>query len=285
MLKIIALCASICFTASNANVLSAWLESYSANPQEQAGKDYQNDLMFIDQMSSNRDYPGLVAFSLKIEEKWAPKDLGRYATLVLRTASAMHNASDQPIEIRYRDAQKIVLRALEKFDRLPIEAIAKLLPYIRDEPVDERNTDAGKRWEKQRTLNATLWLRAWQRLEAETDKNFNPDDVPMMNVSPPKETRLPPGVSPDSISNPQLRQQYERAIARNRQKAEAYSHQHRLRQIMEWFPQKTQIFLINSYSTPPANDAELHVLLERYVSEKSIGDNILRGVVEKRTSK
>src|SRR6266508_2602498 len=138
MLKIIALCASICFTASNANVLSAWLESYSANPQEQAGKDYQNDLMFIDQMSSNRDYPGLVAFSLKIEEKWAPKDLGRYETLVLRTASAMHNDSDQPIEIRYRHSQSIVLRALEKFDNRSIETIEKVLPYLRDERVHER---------------------------------------------------------------------------------------------------------------------------------------------------
>jgi len=285
MLKIIALGASICFTASSVNVLSAWLKSYSVNLQEQAGKDYQNDLMFIDQMSSNRDYPGLVEFSFKIEEKWAPKDLGRYATLVLRTASAMHNASDQPIDIRYRDAQKIVLRALEKFDRLPIEAIAKLLPYLRDEPVDEGNTDAGKRWEKQRTLNATLWLRAWQRLEAETDKNFNPDDVPMMNVSPPKETRLPPGVSPDSISDPNLRQQYERAIASNRRKAEAYNHQHRLRQIMEWFPQMAKKFLINAYSTSPANDAELRVLLSGYISEKSVMDNILRGAIEKKTSR
>src|SRR5262249_32883350 len=120
---------------------------------------------------------------------------------------------------------------------------------------------------------------------AETDKNFNPDDVPMMKVSPPKETGLPAGTSPDSISNPQLRQQYERAITRNRQKAEAYNHQHRLRQIMEWFPQKAQTFLINAYSAPPANDAVLRVLLARYISEKSIADNILRGVVEKKTSR
>ena len=285
MLNIIVLCISICFAAPAANILTAGLKSHSTNPQERIEEDYQNDLGVIDQMSRNKDYDGLGAFGSGIEEKWASKDLGRYATLVLRTASAMHNSSDQPIEIRYRDAQKIVLRALEKFDRLPVEAVVNLLPYLRDVPVDEGNTNSGKMWERQRELNATLWLRAWQRLETETDKNFNPDDVPMMNVSSPKETGLPPGASPDSISNPQLRQQYERAIARNRQKAEAYNHQYRLRQIMEWFPQKAQTFLINAYSTPPANDAELRVLLARYVPEKNIGDNILRGVVEKRTSK
>lgn len=65
------------------------------------------------------------------------------------------------------------------------------------------------------------------------DPGFDSENRFVLNVAPPAETQMPPGVAPEAIRDPVLRRQYEEAISSNRRQAEAYNDQMALRGILE----------------------------------------------------
>lgn len=73
----------------------------------------------------------------------------------------------------------------------------------------------------------SLWLMAYQKLKAECDPSFDPADVPAINIAAPG--RYPSGISPESITEPDLRKQYVQALAVNREKTERHVRQSSLR--------------------------------------------------------
>lgn len=242
--------------------------------------EFLQDQRQIDYMRSSRDYFGLMASVETIEGKWSTKDLHYFAELMLKTLDAIQN-SNQADEIRFFDSQRIAAGILKNFENLPLETAVRFLPYLKDEPTDITR----KGWELQRRVNVELWLGAWRRLALETDKDFDPTDVPQMNVAPPKETGLPSGVSPEAIQDRDLRQKYEQTIVQNRQKADRYNHQYRLRRLAEWFPRKAQAFLVSSYSKAPFDTGELRELLINYVVQETTRADIIKQVAARTVSR
>jgi hypothetical protein len=63
---------------------------------------------------------------------------------------------------------------------------------------------------------ARLIVDVWEVVNRAANESVRPDSPGTISVSPPDETGFPPGVSPDEIHDPELRQQYLDAIAENR---------------------------------------------------------------------
>jgi len=138
-----------------------------------------------------------------------------------------------------------------------------------------------KDWPETRLQNAQMWLKTWNRLENEKDEQFNPANLPSINVSPPAKTGLPPGVSPDAIQDPQLKQEYLQALEKNRIIIEQYNHQYGLLQLEAPFKRVATGYLINSYSQPPANLEEIQKLLEIYLKDRKETAEMLQAVRKK----
>lgn len=71
-----------------------------------------------------------------------------------------------------------------------------------------------------------LMLAALQKANAVDDKSFDPNDVPMANMAPPRgsDGRLyDSGISPESIKDPAVREEYKRMLAANSLKAVSYN--------------------------------------------------------------
>jgi hypothetical protein len=80
-------------------------------------------------------------------------------------------------------------------------------------------------WQHVRFRKATLWLDTWRHLSESRDPNFDPSDVPLINIAPPPESGLPSGVSSEDVKDPKLRAEYERRLASNRAKAVHFKEQ------------------------------------------------------------
>jgi hypothetical protein len=133
-------------------------------------------------------------------------------------------------------------------------------------------------WEDLRRQKAEVWLEAWRRVTQATDPNFDFNDRPLLNVAPPPSTGLPAGVSPSSVRNPQLRAEYEHAIAQNRAKIERYNQQSWLKLDGPRVVKEVEEYLVNAYSRAPSHLEELQQLLSRYTKDASVRDRVLAGV-------
>jgi hypothetical protein len=113
----------------------------------------------------------------------------------------------------------------------------------------------------------TLWLALIAIIDQHTDPNFNPADVPSTSVQPPtvNGVTFPPGVSPDKISDPQARAQYEAEIKKNDQHAVDYRLQTRLKQLGQSVPPKAERFIRMSYTTVPGDQREVTETIHRMI--------------------
>jgi hypothetical protein len=73
---------------------------------------------------------------------------------------------------------------------------------------------ASASWQIVREIKTRLWLQLLDRLDLTSDPNFDFSRMPTLNVAPP-DRQYPAGVSPEVITNPLVRPQYENAIRQN----------------------------------------------------------------------
>jgi len=161
-------------------------------------------------------------------------------------------------------------------DTLSVPIVIQLLHHSASETLYKRND-----WPEIRLQRAQLWLETWSRLEREKDKDFNPENMPEVNVSPPRETGLPAGVSPESISDTTLRKEYLQAISKNQAYTEYYNYQFRLRQLEVQFKRIASAYLISSYSKPPKRFEEINKLLTAYLAASKESEEIIQAIKEK----
>lgn len=143
-------------------------------------------------------------------------------------------------------------------------------------------------WAQQRKKDVEVRFHAWKRLIDSIDPKWDPNDKFVRNVAPPLETGLPSGVVPEAIKDPKLRAEYEEAIDNNRQKAEKYLEQSRLRDWLKRFPKRAEEYIIQAYSKPPFAVEELKQYLDKYVADTKTKARILDAVtknMEKETQK
>jgi len=156
---------------------------------------------------------------------------------------------------------------------LPIEDEIKLLYLLSAE-----TPAPGDDWSAIRLQRATWWLRTWSRIDKEKDSNYNPADMPALNVSPPGASGMPSGVDPAAIANPGLRNEYMKAIDQNREKTVYYNHQYTLRRLEPEFKKMAAIYLVDLYSKKPLAAAEITRLLVDWLPGRSEAATIIDAI-------
>ncbi|HEX2329035.1 MAG TPA: hypothetical protein VHN74_09935 [Candidatus Angelobacter sp.] len=157
---------------------------------------------------------------------------------------------------------------------LPLQQYVQFAEFLGFDPpvIDEAA------WKELRRKKAQFWLEAWLRVSKAIDPGFDFDERPLLNVPPPPSTHLPAGIAPSSVKDPQLRAEYEHAIAENRAKIERYGQQSWLKLDGPRVFKEVEQYLVNAYSRAPSDPQELQQLLSRYIEDASVRERVLREV-------
>lgn len=157
-------------------------------------------------------------------------------------------------------AHKYADAALASNPAMPLEEEFQALVHLQD---DFEDAQAPHQWPEKRRRRVTRWLQALQRLDQETDPNFDITDLPALNPPVPPGVRVVAGADPSAVRNPVRRRQYEQALQKNRERAKAFGAQVKLRELHERFVPLAIEYIAHAYSRPPADSAELEGLLKQ----------------------
>lgn len=116
-------------------------------------------------------------------------------------------------------------------------------------------------WHNQRETKLALLLSVFVAADAAIDPKFNLEDRPVTHVPPPPGF-IPPrtgygsGLPASEISDPEIRRQYEEAIAKNKEKSEYYMQQQQLRAVREQCLAHVGVFINRAFATKERAEAE-----------------------------
>lgn len=125
------------------------------------------------------------------------------------------------------------------------------------------------------------WLTLFATIDSVVDPSFDPNDLPMVNTSPPPVggVRYPPGVSPSVIVDPVARQEYERRIAENHRKIESYYLQTKLRRLDEQLQPRLDDFVRATYAADDTDRRELEAAIYSVISNPHRAEQLRRIMV------
>jgi len=228
-----------------------------------------------------KDLSAMEALSQEIEQRWRSSDAEVYARCMSTLAGELRSRKLGDTMNKQRGlAQYYAMRTLDKADQIPLDLECELLRGVQQRLDAGGNELDGQPWAQLRREQATLWLHAWRRLQRVIDPNWDPDDLPMINVPAPD--GFPAGVAPEAVEDPQARARYKAAIVANREKAAKYDEQYRARQLQQHWLKTAEQFIISSYMVSPGATSELQSLLEQYITDTRVRERILRAVSTKK---
>jgi hypothetical protein len=127
---------------------------------------------------------------------------------------------------------------------------------------DFEDVHSSEPWSVKRYARAGRWLRALEVLSQDT-RDFDFESLPAAKTTAPAQD-LPAGVAALHVKDSKLRNQYRRAVNRNRHAAERFAFQWRMTQLRRvYFPLATK-YIASAYAREPYNLAELKQLLDDY---------------------
>lgn len=240
---------------------------------QSSDKELAQDLAKLDSFLSNRDLDSLQAAVNTASAKWQEKDRQSFITYMSKACSLLSSYDIGDVSKRASLLSQYGISVLKSGD-LPLHYHVQFVSFLMLDPIviDEAA------WKTLRKQKAELWLAARRRVESSVDPRFDSNDLPELNVPTPPGSGLPNGVSPESIKDPKLRAQYEQSIAQNSTKAHKYNDQYWLKKNEQPFYENVERYLVNAYSRPPADPAELEHLLAQYVNDNGVRARILEEV-------
>lgn len=253
--------------------------THAAKPRQQASSsdDYRQYLQRIEALREARDLDGLVALADEVESKWSTLEAIAYARL-MREVSGVLGSYDFKDDNQYVLAVKYAKLALEKGDALPVETQAELALSIQGDMEYATGRVRAEAWPQDRTEKMRYLFHTWRRLESEIDENFDPNDRPVGNITPPRASGLPAGVVTDAVKDPKLRAEYEAAIETNRRRAKKFNKQLTLRKVRAAFSKQAEELVVEAYLKPLSDVGELRLFLESQVADKEARTRILNKV-------
>lgn len=204
-----------------------------------------------------------------------------FNALVLRICTSIAASSEatsdlQTLRDEYR-ARKELMTGLAKLvligQHLDAQTKMELLPFLNIDLASLK----GKELALTRTQLATLWLDTWREVDSVV-KGFDFGDPPVMNVPAPGATT--PGASPDTIKDPEIRRQYDAAVAANDAKGERRNHMYMFALKANGFFMRAERAITGFYRVKPYDNEELARLLEVYVSNRETRERMLSVVRE-----
>ena len=270
---------SICFVALMCCLLAVGVLLVTNKEHIQMEKrEYEQDMKRLLSLSESKDIKGLESFADEMQAKWSRINKESYVDSILAVCQDLSSG-------RFNDkrqhslARKYATLALKDPNEIPLETELKLVGHVMTDMVMPW-APKGQDWARKRREDVEVRFHAWKRLIEAIDPNWDPNDVPLVNISPPRAAGTRAGVAPETIKDPKLRAEYEAAIEKNRQKAERYSQQNRLHKWQRRFPQRAEEYIVQAYSKPPFNLEELKQYLQTYVVDKKTRERILDAVTK-----
>lgn len=287
--------AAICFLALTCFLLATNI-SFGVNPNDLQleNEEYEQDLsrikLFIESLPPSksqslpssmsnlkfRDLKPFEKFADEMQSKWVRKNKRYYADLMLHLCYPLSSGIFWD-EQQYVLARKYALSALKEPNEISLETELKLLGHVMTHMVTPY-APKGQKWAQLRKKDVEVRFHAWKRLTNAVDPNWDPNDVPFLNISA---TGIRPGIVP---KDPDLRAEYDAAIEKMReiekdtQKREWNSKQYRLRKLQKRFAPTAERYIVRAYSKLPFNLEELKQYLEKYVTNKKTRARILDAV-------
>lgn len=256
------------------NELQSHAASVNANDQQSMQTSYEQDAKRIKSLDSARKLSEVQELIQAIKLKWSGTSGPHYGLLMLDTCKTL-NSVDFGDKRQYELAYANAVEMLGQLDRLPqdpeqlLDAETGFVLCLNHDLGDPAWT-VSPNWAARRRLNAEKFLSLWQRIKNGIDPTFNSKDRPLLNVPAPVGSGLTAGSDPANIVDPGKRAEYEAAIRANREKAQTYNLQQRLRALAPVFQSHLKGYLVAAYSKEPANNAELEALLSQYHVDESI---------------
>ncbi len=259
-------------------------------------KEFSRDHTRATILEQSKNLNALANLVEEIQNKWSKKDKRMYGALMVNTLHSWESAyrradKKAPMNlIRQYATQVLSTYDPNKPDNISIESEFDLISILYEQYEYSKGNLADQEWIKNRRKGTERFFRAWQRLENAIDEDWDPNDIPELNVSPPKGIGIPgiPGMSPELIKDPVLRAEYENAIEENRKKIKIRNEQLKLRNIKKMYFRIVEKYMIGTYSlTPYAND-ELKQYLEKYKIDEKTKARIVETItknIEKQTKK
>jgi hypothetical protein len=254
----------------------------TTDPLQMEKQEYEQELKRIESWKKSftkptKDLKSLEIFGDEIQAKWSQKTKEYYAKLMLQVCKPISSWYFNDVRQATVLARKYALSALADPNKIPLETELELIGHVMTDMVTSR-APKNQEWAQIRKKDVEVRFHAWKRLLDAIDPNWDPNDLPSLNISPPVATGLPSGVGPEAIKDPNLRAEYEAAIEKNRLKAERYSQESRLRTWLKRFPSRAEKYIVDAYSKPPFDVQELKQYLDKYIADTKTKARILDAV-------
>jgi hypothetical protein len=158
---------------------------------------------------------------------------------------------------------QVAQKRLEEFERThSLEALSNAVQAL--EGIEKTEPSQAPPLEV-RSRGALAWITLFRHIDQYLDPNFDPNDLPSVNVIPPatsRGVRYPSGVDPSAISDAKARTKYSELLNQNRAKLEQYNYQHHLRRVNERALEGFHEYAKHFFSHSRADLAELRRILD-----------------------
>jgi Txe/YoeB family toxin of Txe-Axe toxin-antitoxin module len=260
--------------------------TFGAIPEasEMEKEEYKQELNRIKSLKKSlkpgktNDLKNYEKFADEIQSKWSRRNREHNARLILEVCGPLSSGGFKD-DRRYEVARKYALSALERPEEISLEIELELTGHVVT-LMCTRCAPKGADFAQRRKKDVEIRLHAWKRLTDAIDTTWDPNDLPLLNVTPPLATGMRAGIAPEAIKDPTLRTQYEAAITKNRQKAERHRKQSKLRTWLKRFPKKAEEYVVQAYCKPPFNLDELRQYLAKYIVDSKTKARILDTVTK-----
>ena len=231
------------------------------------------DIAKLDSFLADRNLDSIEATVNGTSAKWRERDRPSFILYMSKACSLLSSYDIGDLSKRASLLSRYAISVLRSGD-LPLHDNVQFVSFLMFDPlvIDEAA------WRRLREQKVELWLAARRRVESSIDPTFNFDDWPQLNVPTPLGSGVPNGSSPEFIKDPKLRAEYEQSIAENSAKARRLNDQYWLKQNAPDFYKNVERYLINAYTRPPADPAQLERLLAQYVDDNGVRARILEQV-------
>jgi len=238
-----------------------------------SGNELNQDIAKLDSFLSNRNLDSIETTVDKESAKWRERDRPSFIIYMTKACSLLSSYDIGDLSKRASLLSRYAISVLTS-GNLPLEDHVQFVSFLMFDPLvmDEAA------WKTLRQQKAELWLAARRRVQTSVDPAFDFNEPFFLNVAPPAGSGLPAGIAPESVRDPKLRAEYERAIAENSAKTRRFNDQYWLKKNAPDFYQNVERYLVNAYSRPPADSNELERLLARYVDDNGVRARILEQV-------
>lgn len=198
---------------------------------------------------------------------WHPSKCGRFTFAIWAAGTILLLQTT----CKGKENTKAVSQQIEKANReLAQFAKSKELDHLQGaieamEGVDFSGSQKGSARIQARQETTKTWLSIVAAIDRQLDPHFDPNDVPAANIIPPKSGRvqLPSGVDPQAIPDPAVRAEYEAALEKNKEKAEQYLVQTRLRRMDLRVSSDVNRFFGSCYTSSPIDQREIEDILQK----------------------